>query len=218
MTATLSEAVARPVIGGLVRDPRRPDCVRILVRGRVLLTVPRTVADTEGLEPGRELDEPLFARLCRAADAEASYRTALRCLERRPFAARDLTRRLVLKGHPPEAAGAAVERARQAGLVDDARFALHYLETRAARGRGPLRLRRDLAALGVERGVIDTALAAAFGPGGVQAPDVEALARKRLGQLPALPAPVLRRRLLAFLARRGFADDSVHRLVATLIR
>jgi regulatory protein len=217
MTATASDAAGFRVIGSLASDPRRPTCVRVMVQGRPLLTLPREIAVAEGLAAGVILEAPLYARLCRAADEEAAFRTALRFLERRPFAARDLARRLVLKGHPPEAAEAAVERARRAGLVDDARFTLHYVETRAARGRGPLRLRRDLAALGVERATVDRGLLEAFGANGEDGPNVEALARKRLGQLKGLPRSVARRRLLAFLARRGFGGDSVQRIVGGLL-
>jgi regulatory protein len=100
---------------------------------------------------------------------------------------------------------------------DDARFTLHYVETRAARGRGPLRLRRDLSALGVERAVVDRALAEAFGPDGSGGPSVESLAQQRLAQLQGLAKPVARRRLLAFLARRGFVGPPVHQMVMTII-
>src|SRR5262249_52446823 len=189
-----------------------PDCIRILVQGRPLLTIPRELATAEGLVPGAWLGDPVYARLCAAADAEAAFRTAVRYLERRSFAERDLTRRLVLKGHSPAAAAAAIERGRALGVIDDARFVQHYIETRVARGRGPLRLRRDLAALGVERGLVDRALAGAF-PEGAEAPEIERLARKRLLQLGALPRQVLRRRLLAFLARRGFSGALVQRTV-----
>lgn len=188
-----------------------------MVSGRPLLTIPREVAARERLEPGMVLEEALFARLSAAADEEAAFRTALRFLERRPFAARDLARRLVLKGHAPPAAEAARSRAEKMGLLDDARFALHYVQTRVARGRGPLRLRRDLAVLGVERGIIDAALAEAFGPDGADAPQADAVARRRLTQLRGLPRPVQRRRLLAFLARRGFAGHTVTTLVSELL-
>jgi regulatory protein len=217
MTATTSEPPARRVIGALVPDPRRAGGVRVLVQGRPLLTVPREVVEAERLATGTELDEPLYARLCRAADEEAAFRTTLRFLERRPFACRNLARRLVLKGHPPEAAEAAIARAERAGLLNDAQFALHYIQTRSARGRGPQRLRRDLALLGVERAVVDRALAEAFGIDGVEAPSAEVLARKRLAQLKGLPRPVQRRRLLAYLARRGFAGEAVGRMVAGLL-
>ncbi|HEV8613127.1 MAG TPA: RecX family transcriptional regulator [Gemmatimonadales bacterium] len=217
MTATPSELSGR-VIGALATDPRRPGAVRVMVQGRPLLTISREIAVAERLEAGTPLEEPLYARLCRAADEEAAYRTALRLLERRPFAARDLARRLVLKGHPPEAAAAAVEQAHHAGLLDDVRFTTHYVETRAARGRGPLRLRRDLAALGVERAVVDRALTAAF----PEDPEtlgrlVEPLARKRLAQLRGVPRSAARRRLLNFLARRGFQGAPVQQLVLRLL-
>ena len=213
----MSDMPGRLVIGAVVPDPRRPDSVRLLVEGRPLLTVPRNVAEEERLAPGLALDDPLYARLSRAADAEAAYRTGLRILEHRPFAARALTRRLVLKGHPPEAAEAARERLERHGLLDDVKYSVSFAETRGARGRGPLRLRRDLAALGVERAVIDRALAQAFGADGVDAPTPDALAKRRLGQLRGLPRPVQRRRLLAYLARRGFAGREVTALVGELL-
>ena len=218
MTAALTEAPALRVIGAVAPDPRRAGSVRIMVQGRPLLTIPREAAERERLEPGTVLEESLFARLCRAADEEAAFRTGLRFLERRPFAAKDLARRLVLKGHPPPAAEAARLRAERMGLLDDARFTLHFVQTRAARGRGPLRLRRDLAVLGVERGVVDQALAEAFGAEGNDAPQADAVARRRLAQLRGLPRPVQRRRLLAFLARRGFVGHTITRLVGELLK
>jgi regulatory protein len=203
MTATASDPDRE--IGALVPDPRVPGRVRIMVRGRVVLTIPHQVADAERLTPGMRLSEPLYARLCRAADEEAAFRTALLKLKSRPFAEHDLKRRLVLKGHPPGAAAAAVERARAAGLVDDAQFARHFIETRSARGRGPLRLRRELAAMGVDRFLVDRTLAAVSGEGEGEPAQIERLLQRRLPQLRGLSRPVTRRRLLSFLARRGFS-------------
>src|SRR5687768_18257519 len=83
MTATPSDSPALGVIGAVVPDPRRPDSVRVLVEGRALLTVPRGVAEREGLASGTALDQSLYARLSCAADAEAAYRTGLRFLDRK---------------------------------------------------------------------------------------------------------------------------------------
>src|ERR1043166_1125861 len=217
MTATESEPGARRVIGTVVPDPRRPGTVRVMVHGRPLLTLSREVVEAERVTAGAELPDPGPAPRRPAAGGRAAARPPLRFLERRPFAARDLARRLVMKGHSPEAAEAAIVRLERAGLLDDARFALHYAETRAARGRGPLRLRRDLAALGVGRDIVDGALAEAFGADGGGAPRADVLARKRLAQLAGLPRQVQRRRVLAFLARRGFAGEAVGRMVGELL-
>ena len=213
MTATASDPPPPGVIGAIVPHPRRADTVRVMVQGQLLLTIPRAIAEAEGLSEGRVLDQAAYQRLARSADEEASFRTALRALERRPFARRDLIRRLILKGHPPDAATNAVERAERAGLVDDDQFARHFVLTRAAKGRGPLRLRRDLAALGVERAVIDRALAEVLGPDGEHGPSAVELAQRRLAQLAGrtgagrLGKPALQRRLLAYLHRRGFVGS-----------
>ncbi len=205
------------VIGALVPDPRFPGSVRIMARGNLLFTIPRQVAEAEQLAVGGAILDPQYRRLCRAADEEAAFRTALRRLEVRPFAAADLGRRLVLKGHSPEASQVAIERARGAGLLDDARFARHFIETRSARGRGPLRLRRELAGMGVDRVLIDQALGETFAAEDAEASQVARLVERRRAQLGRLAPPVLRRRLLGFLARRGFvgwiARDAVTRAI-----
>ncbi|MGQ0703200.1 MAG: regulatory protein RecX [Gemmatimonadales bacterium] len=222
MTATSNDPPPLGMIGAIVPHPRRADTVRVMVQGQLLLTIPRAVALAEQLAEGQVLEATIYERLARSADEEASYRTALRCLERRPFARRDLMRRLILKGHPPEAAARAVERAERAGLVDDDQYARHFVLTRAAKGRGPLRLRRDLAALGIDRKVIDRALET-LGPAGEAGPSAVQLAERRLGQLCGrtgsgrLSKPVLRRRLLGYLNRRGFVGSEAANAVQAVL-
>jgi regulatory protein len=199
-------------ITGLEPDPRRAGAVRILIEGRAVLTVPVEVARAEGLRPGQVPGAEIMARLERAADHEAAFRTAVRLLERRPFARVDLARRLQLKGHLPEPVTVALDRAAQAGYLDDVRFARHYVESRSARGRGPARLRIELMRMGVERTLIDSALAM---EGADEALDrqVDRLLAKRLPSVDGLPAGTARQRLLAYLARRGFRGDGVRQKV-----
>lgn len=204
-------------ITALVPEPRGPGSVRIEVDGERFASVSPDVVRTHGLHVGRELDETLRARLEVEADVEAAYRTALRSIERRSFARADLSRRLLRKGHAHEAVEAALARAAEQGLLDDSAFAINYVETRSARGRGPLRLTRDLLAMGVERGIVDRAVAAHLrqseGTGDIPL----TLASKRAAQLRDLPRQVKRRRVLAYLARRGFSGREVSEMVGRLL-
>ncbi|MBA3893840.1 MAG: regulatory protein RecX [Gemmatimonadales bacterium] len=204
-------------ITALVPEPRGPGSVRIEVDGERFASVAPDVVRAHGLHVGRELDEALRARLEAEADIEAAYRTALRSIERRPFARADLGRRLLRKGHAPAAVEAALARAEEHGLLDDVAFAANYVETRATRGRGPLRLTRDLRAMGVERGIADKAVAAHVreSEGGGAVP--LSLASKRVAQLRELPRHVKRRRVLAYLARRGFSGREVSEMVGKLL-
>jgi regulatory protein len=205
-------------ITGLEPDPRRPGALRVMVDGRLFCTVHEGAAAAAALAIGAEWTVERSASAGRAADEEAAWRALLAALERRSFAAVELRRRLVRKGHPPEAAERAIGRALDAGLLDDALFARHYVESRAARGRGPARLRRDLAALGVARAHIDAALAEQWAVPEDALALAGELARKRARQLAGLPPEVRRRRLLAYLARRGFAGSAVSGLVAGVLR
>jgi regulatory protein len=191
--------------------------VRIEVDGERFASVSPDVVRTHGLQVGRELDEALGARLQVEADVEAAYRTALRSIERRSFARTDLGRRLRRKGHAPEAVEAALARVADQGLLDDAAFAVNYVETRSTRGRGPLRLTRDLLAMGVERGTVDRAIAAHLRDSEGNGEVPLALASKRAAQLHDLPRHVKRRRVLAYLARRGFSGREVSEMVGKLV-
>lgn len=206
-----------PVVTAIGPDPRRAGAVRIEVDRAPFASVAQDVAAAEQLAPGRALDETLRSRLALEADIEGAFRTVLKALERRSFARADLGRRLRRKGHAPEAVDAALERAAALRLLDDEGFALNYVETRSGRGRGPLRLTRDLLAMGVDRRLIDRALAAHASDGVDRSAVPLSLASKRAAQLGDLPREVKRRRVLAYLARRGFTGREVGDMVRKVV-
>jgi regulatory protein len=191
--------------------------VKIGLDGRAWGAVALEAVERLGLAAGSRLDAPVLAQLEVAADEEAAFRAALRHLGRRGFATADLARRLERKGHDRQAVASAVGRLLDLGLLDDAAFARQFVESRAGRGRGPSRLRRDLLALGVPDRLVDAALAAQWPGGADLALLVRPLAERRARQLGALPRAVLRRRLLAYLARRGYAGAEVGRVVADVV-
>jgi len=154
---------------------------------------------------GRAIDERTLNRLTRLADVEAALRAGARALARRGFARQDLRRRLVQRQHPAQSVDAALDRLAAAGLMDDERYARQYAASRAARGRGPARLLRDLLAQGVERGTAEQSIATALDEEGVDPLEAaRSVARQRAAVLRTLPLDVRRRRLTAFLLRRGF--------------
>ena len=202
------------MLTGLGPDPRQPGYQLVEVdRGR-FASLPADALAVLDLVVGQPLDPCVLGRLTRLADVEAAARAGLRALARRGFARHDLRRRLLQRQHPGAAVDAALDRLASQGLVDDARFALQYAAARAARGRGPARLLRDLLAQGVERRLSEQAVGDALREEGVdplQAARVAA--RQRAGVLRELPPDVRRRRLTAFLVRRGFGGSHLASVV-----
>ena len=202
---------------GLAPDPRHDGCVLVEVdRGR-FASVPAAELAALDLEVGADLSDSVLRRLRDLADGEAAYRAGLRALALRPRARVDLRRRLIQKPHPVGAVDHAIERLESQGLIDDLRFARHYAATRSARGRGPSRLLRDLLAQGVERRVAEAGIAETLEAEGIDpTAAARAVAERRVRQLQSLPVPVRRRRLLAYLVRRGYEGTVTRQLVDQL--
>ena len=205
------------ILTGLAPDPRRPDYRLVEVdRGR-FASLPADALASLDLVVGRELSAAVRERLQELADLEAAHRAALRALARRAHARLDLRRRLLQKQHPAAAVDAALDRLSAAGLLDDVRFAVDYAAVKGRRGRGPSRLVRDLQAQGVDRRVAEDAVRTSLEAEGVDpAAAVRTLAEKRARQLGGLPPAIRKRRLVAFLARRGFGGAEVWEVVESL--
>jgi len=205
------------ILTGLAPDPRRPEYRLVEVdRGR-FASLPAAALAGLDLVIGREVNPLVLERLQELADIEAAHGAGLRALARRAHARHDLRRRLLQKQHPPHAVDEALARLEATGLLDDARFAIDYAAAKARRGRGPARLIGDLLAQGVERRVAENAVRTSLAAEGVDpAEAVRALAEKRARQLAGLPQPVRKRRLVAFLMRRGFSGAEVREVVEGL--
>jgi len=205
------------ILTGLAPDPRRPDYRLVEVdRGR-FASVPVEALAGLDLVVGREIGRLVLERLQELADLEAAHRAALRALARRAHARFDLRRRLLQKQHPPAAVDGALDRLAAAGLLNDAQFARDFAAAKARRGRGPARLVRDLQSQGVDRRIAEDAVRTSLAAEGVDPEQaVLALAQKRARQLAGLPAPVRKRRLVAFLVRRGFGGAEVRAVVEGL--
>jgi len=205
------------ILTGLAPDPRRPDYRLVEVdRGRFASLPAESLVGLD-LVIGREIGPLVLERLQELADLEAAQRAALRALARRAHARFDLRRRLLQKQHPPAAVDGALDRLSAVGLLDDARFAVDYAAAKAHRGRGPARLIGDLLAQGVDRRMAEEAVSTALAAEGVDpAEAVRVLAEKRARQLGGLAPTVRKRRLIAFLVRRGFSGGAVREVVEAL--
>lgn len=203
-----------PVLTGFAPDPRQPDHRLVEVdRGRFASLPAAVIADLQ-LTIGQVLDARTMSRLSRLADVEAAFRAGMRALARRAYAVRDLRRKLVQRQHPAAAVDEALSRLAARGLLDDARFSLQYAASRLSRGRGPARVLRDLQAQGVERKLAEQIVREAVVEEGIDPLEAaRAAARQRAITLRALPPDVQRRRLAAFLLRRGFGGPHLVDLV-----
>ena len=88
------------------------------------------------------------------AEADRAYERALTFLERRDRTEREVLDKLRGSGFAEEAIASALERLREAGLIDDAGYARRYLEALIAKGRGRLRIAAEMRRKGLSDDLI----------------------------------------------------------------
>lgn len=149
----------------------------------------------------------------------STYDRALDMLEARSRGVAELRRLLLRKGEPEADVDAAIERLRASGLLDDANFARQLTRSKAlGAGHSRRRIQQELTKRGVAREISDEAIAEVFEHEEVdEEASIERVARKKLRMLTKADAPTRRRRLYAFLARRGYDADDIQRAMKVVL-
>lgn len=149
----------------------------------------------------------------------STYERALDMLEARARAVTELRRLLIKKGEPPDEVDAAIERLRASGVLDDANFARQLTRSKAlGGGHSRRRIQQELAKRGVARDVSTEAIEEVFDEEGVdEDASIERVARKKLRTLTGVDAATRKRRLYAFLARRGYNADAVAKVLRIVL-
>ena len=147
-----------------------------------------------------------------------AYNYALNLLAARPYATRALHRKLIQKDYSAADAEEAIRRLVDNGLLNDEKYAEEYARSKMlSTGASKRRLTQDLYRKGIKGDVATTAIANVIAGEEIDtAAVIEAVARKKLAQLGDLEPLVIRRRLFAFLARRGYDIDEIKSVVARL--
>ncbi len=137
------------------------------------------------------------------SDAAAAERVAVGLLARRDYGSGELAGKLVERGLAAPVIEALIVELSARGLLDDERYAGHFVAYHSARGQGPVRIRRDLGQAGVAAALIEAALA-----GSDWAGIARQVRRRRFGaKAPASWAE--KGRQARFLQYRGFTNDHI---------
>ncbi len=144
--------------------------------------------------------------------APSAYVAALNMLARRELSEAQVRQRLAAREHDEEAIDAAIARLRAEGAVNDERVANALARTESTvRGRGKLRVRRDIERAGIAAAVAKRATDEAFSALDPDQHLESALSRRlRTGHI---MTEAEFRRLYRYLISQGFESERVLRLL-----
>jgi regulatory protein len=149
----------------------------------------------------------------------STYTRALDMLEARARGVVELRRLLIRKGEPEAEVDDAIQRLQRSGLLNDDNYARQFARSKAlGAGLSRRRLQQELTKRGVSRDVAEPAIEAVFDEEGVdEEASIERVARKKLRMLTKADDDTKRRRLYAFLARRGYDNDDISRVMRIVL-
>lgn len=146
----------------------------------------------------------------------SAYLAALKLLARRELSVEGVRARLRDREYPEADITAAIDRLLETGALDDARVARAYARTASTvKGRGRLRVTRELQAMGIERQVAAEAIAEVFGELDERTLINRAI-QKRLRGRRTLKDAAERARLFQFLMRQGFSPAAITHALRSL--
>jgi len=189
------------------RSKRR---VSVSLDGNFLFGLAADTVAALGLRVGMEVDRSRLDEIAREEQLYQARQYAFLLLSYKARTTSELRQRLTRKGYSPDVISHTLQRLTELKMIDDAGFARRFTEDRVTIGhKGKWRIRGELLKRGVAKEHIEDALATA--------PDETAAARevaeKYLSRNRRLEPDVLKRRLYALLARRGFSPDTIRKVM-----
>ncbi len=207
------------IITAITPSVRKPGRFELEVDGREHVRLSIEAIERLKLSVGLALDERAEAAVQREASILHTYDRALDMLAARGRSSTELRRQLERKGEPRENVAIAIERLTAAGFLDDAAFARQFARSKATGGgQSRRRLQQELAKRGVARDVSASAIDEVFEEEQIDdSTSIERVAAKKLRSLAKLEPAVQRRRIYAFLARRGYDSDDIQAVIRRLL-
>jgi regulatory protein len=194
----------------------RPERTVVYLDGRRAGDIATEVVNAKGLRKGDTLAEDDLAELRRQDEPHRARFRALGLLGVRDRSATEIANRLRMAGFAPDIVEATVRWLRELDYIDDRRFSERYVNEKSRSGWGGRRIRAELLRKGVDRALVDEALALHMDDPEAESARMEdllALVRKRFGRQWSEDRRAAERRLSAFLVRRGYDWDTVASVV-----
>ena len=198
-------------ITALKQQKKNSQRINVYLDGGFSFGLSRVVAGW--LQVGQELNEKKIADLRASDEDEVALQKALRFLSYRTRTEQEVSRKLEKYGYEPAVVTDVIERLKQSHMIDDEEFSKRWVENRVAlRPRSHRMMAMELHQKGILEKDIDLALE--------QAPEDEVLAyqsgKTRLRRYASIDWQNFRKKLSAYLGRKGFAYSAISPVVEQL--
>lgn len=186
--------------------------LKVFLEGKFAFNLDAEVAAKEGLKNGQELGSSQIETLARSDQFQRCLDAAARYLGYRPRSEHEMRQRLLKRRFSGETVEAVLKRLKEQALVDDGAFARFWQDNRQSFSPRSQRLvKLELRQKGVSSDIIDQVVSTIS-----DADNAYLAATNKVRRLPLADYESFRRRLGAYLGRRGFSYGVIKETIERL--
>lgn len=189
-----------------------PSHCQLFLDKKPFVVIPANLVENLGLRVGLEIESQTIEKLIAADEAMRAKNYALGLLRENIYSKSQMIQQLEREGFKDQTIKTIITELIQSGHIRDRQYAEKWIHRRQkSNPRGRTVLKQELIEKGVDPETAEQVLAE------VKTEDEAKLAiqiaQKRVKQYKRLPIHVTKRRLHAFLARRGFESETILRVI-----
>ena len=188
---------------------------KVFIDGELAFVLYRGELRTYGIREGAELEQADYDAIMGEVLPKRAKLRAMNLLTKREYTEQQLRRKLTDGFYPPEVIDEALAYVAGFHYTDDLRYAVTFITDHEAT-RSRRRIEQDLTRRGIDRRTLEAAWAEWESDGGTQdeAAMIRALLSKK-GYDPEHADIAEKRRIYAFLMRKGYSAEAVRRALRT---
>jgi len=181
----------------------------VFLDGRYGFSVSEENLLSSGLKEGREIDEEELGAIAREEENRKALDSSFRLFAVRDRSEKELTTRLGQKRLSKSSIDAALGRMKELGYIDDSKFARERINYLRRSGKGPAYVRMDLRKAGIDEETISGLLSTSAESRAQEVEQIKNIALARLKRMGKIDFRDASRKLIGFLARRGFDIETI---------
>jgi regulatory protein len=181
----------------------------IYADGKYILSLPEEAVYRLNLKEGDEYEQDEFDSLIRSQSKTIAMDSAMRLISVRSRSKKELEQRLKLKKHNRDTIETVTGRLGDLGYINDEKFAFNWANYRKSQNKGSELIKNELRGKGIAAEVIEAAVKSLYASKEEEIAQIKQCAEKKLKNTKGKDANEISRKLLGYLARRGFPLDRI---------
>lgn len=201
------------ILTKIVRQKKRKNFHSLYIDGAYSFGISDDIFYKYNLKEGQEINQDVFDSIFSEQQKKSAMDYALRLLSIRSRSKKELEERFRQKGFTKQTVDYTTGRLTELGYINDTQFAKDWANFLRSKAKGIELIKIELKRKDIDPEIINEVLKDSAESRELEREQLKKLAAQKLGRMRNLPPHTASRRLVSFLARRGFSIETIEEVL-----